>query len=91
LAVDLLSIAAWGSLTAAKNQFVRGRKMVQKKSLISKGTTIKADATSSKTTLSVRPAVKPAIQSAVRGKISAAVQPKIAARVSAALKTAVRS
>jgi hypothetical protein len=62
--------------------------MVQKKSLISKGTTIKADATGSKPTPSVRPAVKPAIQSAVRGKISAAVKPKISAAVSAALRTA---
>lgn len=35
--------------------------MVQKKSLISKGTTIKADATNSKPTPAVRPSVKPAV------------------------------
>ena len=40
--------------------------MVQKKSLISKGTTTKANATNSKPTpLSVRPAVKSAIKNAV--------------------------
>jgi hypothetical protein len=75
---------------AEKIKSMRGRKMVQKKSLISKGTTIKADATNSKPTPSVRPAVKPAIKNMVRGNITAAVKPLISARVSAALKTAVR-
>ena len=49
--------------------------MVQKKSLISKGTTIKADATNSKPNPAVRPAVKPSV----------------IAKVSAALRMGVRS
>ena len=39
--------------------------MVQKKSLISKGTTIKADDTKSKPTPSTRPAVRPSVAARV--------------------------
>ena len=39
--------------------------MVQKKSLISKGTTIKADDTKSKQTPSTRPAVRPSVAARV--------------------------
>ena len=47
--------------------------MVQKKSLISKGTTTKADATNSKPAPAVRPSVKPAVVARVMAAKRAAV------------------
>jgi hypothetical protein len=61
--------------TWLKNQIHARKKMVQKKSLISKGTTIKADDTKSNSTPSTRPAVKPSVH----------------ARVAAAQKMAIKS
>jgi len=51
--------------TGLKNQIHARKKMVQKKSLISKGTTIKADDTKSKPTPSTRPAVRPSVAARV--------------------------
>jgi len=63
-----------GSQDWPKNQTPRRKKM-QKKSLISKGTTTKANATNSKLTpLSVRAAVKPTIRSKVAATLNAGIR-----------------